>query len=240
MKRINWNNIRLVVILLVVVFLYSFSGNRNETRWLEKSEVSIVQPENFITLDEVNKLLIQNYDTVTDIRKDKLDLNKLEKSLDQNPMIEKAEVYTTVDGKLKAIIRQKTPVARVYKGAKSYYIDLKGSEMPLSSNYTARVPLVTGALDSIEPSKLQQVLLYLYKNEFLKKNIIGIQVTPNGSLKMLSRNYDYVVEFGKPVSVERKFKNYMAFLQDAVKSKAIEEYKTINLKFTQQVVCTKK
>ena len=49
---------------------------------------------------------------VTSIRKDKLDLNNLEKSLDDNPMIEKAEVYATIDGKLKAVIKQKTPIAQ--------------------------------------------------------------------------------------------------------------------------------
>ncbi|KAF2518096.1 cell division protein FtsQ [Flavobacterium salilacus subsp. salilacus] len=240
MKKINWNNVRLVVILLVVVFLYSFSGKRNETRWLKEIGITFEETENFITRDKVNKLLIQNYANVTDVRKDKLDLNKLEKSLDDNPMIEKAEVYATIDGKLKAVIRQKMPIARVYRGTQSYYIDRNGDQMPLSESYTARVPLVTGELDKIENEKLQELLLYLYNNDFLKKNIIGIQVNPNGSLKMRSRSYSYEIEFGVPFNIERKLKNYMAFVQDASKDSVIGQYKTINLKFTQQVVCTKK
>ena len=226
--------------LLVVVFLYSFSAKRNETRWLSEAAIFFEDTENFITHDKVNKLLIQNYSSVTDIRKDKLDLNKLEKSLEQNPMIEKAEVYATVDGKLKAVIRQKKPLARVYSGSSSYYIDRNGTRMPLSESYTARVPLVTGELDKIESNKLQEILVYVYNNDFLKKNITGITVRPTGNLRMRSRNYDYEILFGKPDNIERKFKNYMAFLQDASRDSLIEHYKTINLKFTQQVVCTKK
>ncbi|QYJ68554.1 cell division protein FtsQ/DivIB [Flavobacterium litorale] len=240
MKKVNWNNVRLVVILLVVVFLFSFSAKRNETRWLQEATISFEETEYFITRDNVNKLLIQNYDKVTDIRKDKLALNKLENSLDQNPMIEKAEVYATVDGKLKAVIRQKKPVARVYSESESYYIDRNGTHMPLSDSYTARVPLVTGKVDEITKEKLQQILLYIYNNDFLKKNIIGIDVHQNGDLTMMSRNYDYKIAFGQPITIEKKFKNYMAFLQDASKNNIAEEYKTINLKFTQQVVCTKK
>lgn len=240
MKRINWNNIRLIVMLLIVVFLYSFSAQRNETRWLKEANITFQETEYYITHNKVNKLLIQNYGCVTDIRKDKLALNKLEESLDHNPMIEKAEVYATVDGKLKAIIRQKKPIARVYSGSNSYYIDRNGTQMPLSESYTARVPLVTGETEKIETEKLQNILLYVYDNDFLKKNIIGIEVRPNGNLRMMSRSYNYTILFGKPYNIERKFKNYMAFLQDAAKGNNIEQYETINLKFTQQVVCTKK
>lgn len=240
MKKLNWNNIRLLVIAVAVVFLYSFSAGRNEERWLKGADVQFVQAENFITLDKVNKLLIQNYDTVTDIRKDKVDLNRLEKSLESDPMIEKAEVYATVDGKLKAVVTQKTPVGRVYSGTESYYVDRNGEQMPLSDNYTARVPLVTGDIAKIEKAKLQELLLYIYKSDFLKKNITGIEVRPNGALRMKSRNYGYDILFGRPLNIDRKFKNYMAFLQDAAKDSVIENYKTVNLKFTQQVVCTKK
>lgn len=241
MKKIKWNDIRLVLMLGIVIFLYSFSSGRNETRLFKAADINFTPADvEFITHDKVNKLLIQNYDRVTSIRKDKLDLNKVEKTLEENPMIEKAEVYTTIDGKLKAEVKQKTPVARVYEGVTSYYVDSNGEEMPLSETFTARVPLVTGALDKIEKKKLHALLVYIYNDDFLKKNIIGIEIRPTGNIRMLNRNYDYEILFGKTVNMERKFNNYKAFLQDAVKDTLIENYKTINLKFTQQVVCTKK
>jgi cell division protein FtsQ len=240
MKKIKWNDVRLVLILGAVVFLYSFSSKRNENRMLKEADIEFAEAEDFITREKVNNLLIQNFGSVTSIRKDKLDLNNVEKSLDKNPMIDKAEVYATVDGKLRAVITQKKPVARIYEGANSYYIDHKGNVMPLSESYTARVPLVTGVIDSIEKQKLHKLLNYINDDDFLKKNIIGMEVTPRGSVNMQSRNYNYQIQFGKPINIEKKFNNYKAFLQNAVKDTLIEQYRIINLKFTQQVVCTKK
>jgi len=240
MKKINWANIRLILILGVVVFLYSFSAKRNEGRLLKEPDVLFADSENYITKANVNKLLIQNYGSITGIAKVQLDLNKVEKSIDKNPMVDRAEVYATVDGKLKAIVTQKKPVARIFSGAKSFYLDYNGHEMPLSESETARVLLVSGSIDRVDKSKLAALLDYIYDDSFLKKNITGMNITPAGTITMRSRSYDYEIVFGQPINIDRKFKNYKAFLQDAVKDTLIENYKTINLKFTQQVVCTKK
>lgn len=240
MKNINWTNIRLFLIVGVAVFLYSFSGIRNEGRKIKQAEVVFVDNENFITKKDVNKLLKQNFDTVTGIKKVQLDLNKVEKSIDTNPMVDKAEVYATIDGKLTAIVVQKKPVARIFSGSKSYYLDYKGNEMPLSESETARVPLVSGSIDRTDKKRLSELLNYIYDDDFLKKNITGLAVMPWGDIMMDIRGYDFEVVFGKPINIDRKFKNYKAFLQDAIKDTLTENYKTINLKFTQQVVGTKK
>jgi len=240
MKNSNWDNIRLVVILCVTVFLYAFTGMRNEGRLMTQAVVEFADNENYITKEKVNNLLIQSYGAVTGIQKVNLDLNSVEKILDKNPMVDKAEVYATVDGKLKALITQRKPVARIFEGAQSYYLDYKGGKMPLSDNETARVPIITGEVAKTDAKKLHMLLDYMYDDTFLKKNIMGLSVTPIGDIIMRSRGYDYDIVFGRPINIERKFNNYKAFLQDAVRDTLITNYKTINLKFTQQVVCTKK
>ena len=241
MKKIKWNDVRLVLMLGLVIFLYSFSSKRNESRKLKGADIEFTDNENFITLEKVNKLLIQNYGNVMGIEKVKLDLGSVEKTLDKNPMIQNAEVFATVDGKLKAVITQRKPIARVYDGDSSYYIDYEGRQMPLSENYTARVPLVSGDINRVGKKQLHELLRYIYDDDFLKKNIIGIEVNPSGGVVMKNRNYDCEIFLGSVVSIDRKFNNYKAFFQDAIQQDTlIEQYKTINLKFTQQVVCTKK
>jgi cell division protein FtsQ len=240
MKKINWNNVRLVLMLCVVVFLYAFTSKRNEQRLMTEANIEFADIENYITKEKVNNLLIQNYGAITGIRKVQLDLGNVEKKLDSNPMVEKAEVYTTVDGKLKAIIHQRKPVARIFNGTDSYYLDYRGREMPLSENETARVLLVTGAINKTDPKRLHKLLDYIHDDAFLKKDIVGLTVTQYGNMVFRSRGYDYDIVFGKPINIDRKFKNYKAFLQDAAKDTLIKNYKTVNLKFTQQVVCTKK
>ena len=240
MKLINWTNIRFILMFSLVIFLFSFTSKRNESRKLSKSVIIFVgYNAPFVNQETVNKLLIENNRDVKSIGKDKLDLNKLEKALNAQEMIEKSEVFVSVDGVLKAIVKQKTPVARVFDGDNSFYIDYKGNTMPLSTNFTARVPLVSGEINKKNGGDLAELFRIIHDDEFLKKNIIAVQVMPNGSLKMLNRNFNYQIDFGGTVRMKAKFNNYKAFFQKAVLDSSLYKYKIIDLRFSQQVVCTK-
>jgi cell division protein FtsQ len=224
----------------LVIFLYSFTGKRNLNRKLKNTEVIIVNNEPLFIADEmVNKLLIENKSDIKTIAKVEVDLNKLEKSINKNKMIEKSDVFVSIDGTLRAIVKQKTPVARVVNDSGSFYIDYEGSTMPLSELNSARVPLVLGEITDKNRKKLSEILKMIYDDEFLKKNIIGVQVLPQDELLMKNRNYDFDILFGKPINVEKKFNNYKAFFQKEVTDSVVRKYKKINLKFTQQVVCIK-
>jgi cell division protein FtsQ len=240
MKLFNWTNIRLVLMFGLVIFLFSFTSNRNEKRKLKKSVVVFVGDNApFVKQETVNKLLIENKKDASSIEKDKLDLNKLEKVIDAHEMIEKSNVFVSIDGVLKAVVKQKTPIARVYDEGSSFYIDYKGNRMPLSMNFTARVPLVSGVINEKNNEDLAKLFREIHNDAFLKKNIIGVQIMPNGSLMMLNRNFDFQIDFGRMINVKQKFKNYKAFFQKAILDSSLYKYKKIDLRFTEQVVCTK-
>jgi cell division protein FtsQ len=225
---------------VLVIFLFSFTSKRNEGRKITKISIVFEGDNNlFIKNETVNKLLIENNRNASSIEKDKLDLNKLERKLDSNAMIEKSDVYLSIDGVLKAVVKQKTPIARFINGEKSFYIDYEGGIMPLSDNFTARVPLVSGGVNEKNNEKLAELFRLIYDDDFLKKNIIAIQIMPNASVKMFNRNYDYQIDFGGLINIEQKFKNYKAFFQKAVLDSSLYKYKRIDLRFTKQVVCTK-
>jgi cell division protein FtsQ len=244
MKKLDWKNIwintRLVLMFGLVIFLFSFTSKRNSERKITKSVVIFEGDENvFVTNETVNKLLIENKTNAQSIRKDKLDLNKLERAIDNHNMIEKSQVFVSIDGVLKAVVKQKVPIVRVFDESGSFYIDYKGVRMPLSTVYTARVPLVTGEITDKNKEELNKLFRYIFDDPFLKRNIIGIQIFPNGSLLMTNRNFNYEIDFGRTINVERKFNNYKAFFQKAALDSTLYNYKRINLRFTQQVVCTK-
>jgi len=240
MKIFNWTNIRLVFILGIALFLYSFAQHRNGDRKLKKSNVVFVG-ENalFLKSETVNKLLIENKRDASSIRKDEVDLNKIEKTLNAQDMIEKSDVFVSIDGVLKAIVKQKTPIARVYDGGHSFYVDYEGDKMPLSDNFTARVPIVSGTINEKNNKDLAALFRTIYDDAFLKKNIIAIQIMPNGSLKLFNRNYNYFIDFGRTMNMDEKFRNYKAFFQKAVLDSSLYKYNKIDLRFTEQVVCTK-
>ena len=244
MKNLDWKNIwinaRLLLMFGAVIFLFSFSSKRNLERKLSKSVVVFLgNDELFVTNETVNKLLIENNKSVQILQKDKVDLNKLEKSISKYNMIEKSEVFVTIDGVLKAVVKQKVPIARVFNEYGSFYFDYQGNKMPLSENFTARVPLVSGAINDKNSKDLNKIFRFIYDDAFLKKNIIGIEILPTGAIIMSNRNYNYKIDFGGCMNVDAKFKNYKAFFQKAEADSSLVKYKTINLRFTKQVVCTK-
>ena len=240
MKRINWQTIRLILIIFVMIFLYSFSTKRNNIRKINKIDISFETDQNlFLTHEMVNNLLIQNLGGTSSIQKDKVDLNTLEAVLDDHEMIEKAQVFSTIDGLLNTRITQKTPIVRVITDNDSYYLDSKGDKMSLSQNFSARVPLVFGEISKGNEKPYLLLFNEIKKDDFLSKNITGAQIMPSGNVVLNNRSYDYKIAFGKPINVEKKLKNYKAFFQHAIKDTLIKSYKEVNVMFTQQVVCKK-
>lgn len=237
--RINWNIIKFLVVASLIVFLFSFSNQRNEVRNLTNIEIEFMN-ENalFITQNSVNKLLIQNNDSVTSIGKETLVLNKMEESLLKNPMIKNAEVFVTIDGSLGVKIEQRKPIARVL-GSPDFYIDEEGTKMPLSLVYSARVPIVIGNLND-DFDGVTKLLLKINEDDFMRECVIGLQIKPDESVNLRIRKNDFKVLFGKPIDIDNKFQKFKAFYKLTKQDSLLSSYSLVNLKFNSQVVATKR
>jgi len=237
--RFNWNNIKLIVLMSVVIFLFAFASARNGARLVKASHVKFIGENNlFITNQNVSKLLIQNYGNLKNVPKEILDLNQLENALKSNPMIKSAEVYLAIDGTLYAEVAQKNPIARVSANA-SYYVDDEGHYMPLSDNYSARVPLITGYVDRNNLEDVYTVANKIRQDEFLKKNVIEIQKDENHHIFLKLRHCSFTVNLGKTTFLDKKINNLKAFYQKNLHDKTLNNYTRVNLQFDNQVVCTK-
>jgi cell division protein FtsQ len=193
----------------------------------------------FLTEENVSKLLIQKNTNVTGVPKEILDLNELETALNENPIIKNAEVYMSVNGELTARIEQKNPIARVNTNA-SYYIDESGSYMPLSSNYSARVPLVTGQIEKNNLKSVFKVAQKVYNDDILNKHVVEIHQNQDKTIYLKLRQNNFKVNLGDVDNLDRKIGNLKAFYQKALKDKTLNSYSIVNLQFDNQVVCTKK
>ncbi len=239
MLRVNWNYIKMMVLLGLVIFLFAFASNRNSVRKVLEVDIQFIGENNlFVTHETVSKLLIQYQHSVKNMAKETLDLNQLEKALNSNLMIKSAQVYVTVNGTVKADIEQKTPIARVNTN-ESYYIDDEGSYMPLSSNFTARVPLVTGSINKNNLKNIYKVANKIKNDEFLMKNVIEINQDSKQTIYLKLRQCDFTVKLGDVNSLDKKINNLKAFYQKNLHDKTLNNYIKVNLQFDNQVVCTK-
>src|SRR5690606_4175186 len=167
------------------------------------------------------------------------DLNILETALNSNPMIKEAQVYINVDGALTAEVVQKKPIARVSTNA-SYYVDDDGSYMPLSTNYSARVPLVTGFINKNELHDVYTIAKKVQSDEFLKTHVVEIHQNENKSIDLKFRTDDFKIQLGSLKQLDKKINNLKVFYQKAMRDKTLNSYSVVNLRFDKQVICTKK
>jgi len=229
-----------VLFIGVFLFLFGFAAHRNKEKEIDNIDLKFTNGDNlFIDYKTVNKLLIQNYGELKSQRKENIILRKLEHTLRSNEMIEDADVYLTIDGTIGATIKQRTPIARINDEGVAYYIDRKGDKMPLSSNYSARVPLLSGST-SKNTKEVYKMALLIFNDSFLQKQIIGIQINKKDEFSLSTRVGNQKIEFGRFDNIDSKFKKLKAFYQKALNDKTLDKYQTINLIFNKQVVCTKK
>ncbi|CAM1363812.1 cell division protein FtsQ/DivIB [Tenacibaculum xiamenense] len=239
MKKIT-AYIAFVALIAFLFFLYGFSSNRNGAKKVKNTVVEFEEGDNnFLTHNMVDKMLIQNQKFVENQPKSVVDLHFLETNVSANPYVEKATVFLTINGVLKTLIKQRKPVARIVNNDSIFYVDNFGMKIPLSTNFSARVPLVSGVGNAEEIKELIQLLQAISSDDFFKKEVIAIERDAQNEYFFTVRTGDYKIAFGKLESVPLKFKKLKAFYNKALIDGTIKKYKVINVKYHNQVVCTK-
>lgn len=178
-------------------------------------------------------------------------LQTLENHLEENDYISDAEIYIDINGTMHVDIEQKHPVLRVINANnQGYYISDLGEKMPVSSRYAARVPIASGyiydagltqgTLDSLVTKELFSLATYINKNEFLNALIEQIYVAKNGDFILSPKIGSHKIIFGNTNRMEEKFKHLQAFYKQGLSAVGWNKYKSINLKYKNQIVCKKK
>ena len=237
--RFNWNYIKLFLLIVCIIGLYSFSDYRSNQRNIEGISLEFVGENSlFLSKDVVNKLLIQNYGSLKNVPKEDIVLNTIEKVIETNDMVKNAQVYLTIDGELKSKIAQRQPIGRI-EGLTQFYLDEEGRKMPLSRKYSARVPIITGKITGKSLEDVYVILQFVNDDDFLRKNIIGIHIEDEEKYQLRFRVENFVVNLGDVNDLEEKFSNFKAFYAKALKDQTLDNYKIVSLEFDNQVVCTK-
>ena len=210
--------LKISCIVLLPILFQSFANHRNNIRKVQKIIINREAP-----LDKVQ--YAEEYSLK------ELKINLLEKKLDADPMVENADIYLTIDGVLKVIVKQREPIARIIANNQFYYMDMQGKQMPLSKATSARVPIVRGVSEKLwEDAHL--ILKHIYTDPFLKENII--ELTANkGAFYTRLRGADFLICLGKADDIQLKFNNLKAFYKKADKDHFLEKYTRVELKNTQ-------
>ncbi len=225
---------------MVLIFsAYAFAAHRFEKRKVKDVTISFANDNAlFISEKNVNKLLIQNVDSIQSVAVENLDLNKGELRIVENAMVRGAEISVSLDGSVKVVVEQRSPIARLMSPSQMY-LDVDNELMPLSQEHTAFVPLVFGYKDSLKNS-LFKLVNFINEDEFLKPAVTQISFDKKGEVSLEIRAHDYEVLWGEVDDLDHKAMNYKGFIAKMEKDNRLNQVKTIDLRYKNQVVSIKK
>ena len=239
--------------ILIVLFLTA-TISRQEASECVSVKIRIDHDKGNFFLDEgdINRILEQEAKVeLIGVHPREIDFPRIENMIRDNPFVENAEIYVDIKGNLFIDVVQREPILRVIntKGV-SYYIDKNGQKLPVCRKFTARVPVSTGHITdnhSLEGELESPVLKELYalarfisQDKFWKAQIEQIDVNDKHEFELVPRVGDHVIEFGDATGIVGKFDKLMLFYKEGLKSVGWNKYRSINLKYNDQVVCVKK
>jgi len=228
--------------------------------------VSVNQDNDLYFLDKLDiiQMIKDRGDSIVGQPKSTVNVSEIEKSLNSHSNIANAEAYMSIDGEMKVEVTQRKPVVRVMNlDGDSYYIDSDGTFMPLSNKYTAKVLVASGMLsepfikrytysiadigkDSLlnATSLLDEIYAmanYINADKFWSSQIQQIYINKDRDMEIVPMVGDQKIIFGDTTAMDEKFKKLLTFYQQGLNTTGWwDKYSIINLKFKNQIVCTKK
>jgi cell division protein FtsQ len=166
-----------------------------------------------------------------------LNLKVIEKLINKNSFISSADVSLELNGELGVRIVEKEPVFRVLDD--DYYIDLSVSIMPLSENYSERIPLILSEVDSTELKSLGLLGNYFKNDTFLSNHITGLEIIDNEFLFHVN-SFKYLIKMKDLSDFKSRFNNYKVFYKTVINDSVLVKLKSINLNFKNQVIVQKR
>ena len=203
----------------------------------------------FITRSDVRAMLeatdmhLQGYPLA------EINTRTLEKELEQNPYIRNAEISKDISGRMEVQVEQRVPLIRIMPDGKNgYYLDTEGIMLPLSDRFTPFILLASGNIpypgrDGEPGARLKEIYRfssYLAECEFWRDQIVQIYVNREGEYELIPRVGAHHILMGSMDEWKKKLKNLELLYRQGLSRYGWNTYGTINLKYTNQVICTKR
>ena len=248
--------------LLVIALALGFVERTADRTPITDLQVRVVGAEGVHFIDEasVRKEVLDQGIAVMGSTIGEVDVTTIEDRLRGIPCVAKAEVYHTLVGVLHVKVEQREPIVRVFNSdGTGFYIDKEGWTMPTELAHPARVLVVTGALnepgarDGVMDIFANDSLQHLYRSDdihrlagFIRKDpfwnalIDQVVVRTDGDFELIPKVGAQRVIIGDGSALEQRFAKLKLFYAKGMPLTDWRRYDRIDLRFAEQVVCTKR
>lgn len=181
----------------------------------------------------------------------KLDVERLERVLEEDPFVHSAEAFVDAQNRVNIELVQREPLLRVLdNNGLNYYLDKDGQQLPPSKHYTARVRVATGFVPPYEEdfrSKDNHLLNQVYElNELLRADpfldalIEQVYLNKRGEMILSPKIGKQTILLGRFHNTKDKLQRLKTFYQEGLPYKGWRAYRSFDLRYTGQVVCKRR
>lgn len=265
MKRI----VNIIIITLLaggVIFLFVFA-NQKQNKIICREFIINIDYDNapqLVTKSTVRQQVTEAGIRIKDQPVENIPVKKLQQILANNPYIKKVTISVNVNGVVKANILQRNPLIRVIdQEFNQCIIDREGHRMPVNPFFPVRIKVANGNIKSLKKSKIDTVMnksgrgytlvkalppdlekihkiaLKLEEDTLTSALIEQIYFNDTKEIELVPKMGDQSIILGDTTSLNDKLKNLKIFYTQGMRNLAWNNYKVINLKYKNQVVCSK-
>ncbi len=245
---------------VAVIMLYGFAYENYRHELVTDVKVRIERNgvKGFLEYEAIEKSLNNTNDSLIGKHFRNLDIKALQKVTQKNPWVAQSNIATGIDGVLRVKLVERDAIIRVFSNTNhAVYIDTYGNIFPLNSDFTPRVLIASGynnfpriqgnqvghVNDSVF-SKTHLPELYalakiLRQDDFLNALIDQVYINNKKELELIPKIGRAVVIIGDLSDIEEKLDKLQLYYRKSAHDPAMLNYRSINLTFRNQIVCTK-
>jgi cell division protein FtsQ len=250
-----------VLSCLSIIALFAFARNEYLRAPVKNLRLVIDRPANggFLEYKKTYSLIMKMTDSILGKSVEKLSLFTLKNKLSANPYISHVELFTSMDGVLNVYLNEREALVRVFDStSQSAYIDTHGMLFPLNPDFSARVMVASGcfAYPELMPNATAKVSSKIYagtklneifklaenlsKDDFLRVFVAQMYVDSLGEFELTPRLSNTNIVIGNVEDLDMKLTNLKVFFMNKAVKPELYNYKTISLKYKNQIVCIKR
>ena len=224
--------VRLVCVCTLFCFLLSFTIKSEELLTKNINQINIEHQNKFIDKSKIFEIYESNINSQKDI-------NLIENQINNHPQIKDAQVYIQHNGDIDINLKERIPLVRVFNNNTSYYLDTDCKPMQLSSQYTSSNLIINGDIVFFNENEICNLYHHIKSNPFLESLVSQIYLQKQNII-LITRFKDLEINIGNLDYLEVKLDNLLAFYEKIIKFKGWNYYTSVNLKYHDQIICTKK
>lgn len=210
------------------------------------------------TSDRIKSHVLESIPAVLGQSIQNVELEKIESVVAQNAQLTDVRAYLNIDGQINILAKPRRAILRIFdENGNHLYLGDGNILMENSISHSHRIIVANGHIPHLSDDQRDNILhqreeipiiyqqLYelaqiIHNDEFLNALIDQIYITKNSEAILTPKMGIKKIEFGKLEEMENKLANLKAFYIQGKNKIDWQKYKSISIKYDNQIVCSKK